>query len=88
MIAKFSYKELKENVILVLVFWGAQYLLFSYTSSLVGNISLSTLQFAICILLALNLVILTQKTNKKLFVGCLVILIAVTLMAIKYSLFQ
>ena len=88
MIAKFSYKELKENMILVFVFCGAQYLLFSYTYSLVGKISLSTLQFAICILMALNLVILTQKTNAKLLVGCLAALTAVTLLSIKYLLFQ
>ena len=88
MIAKFSYKELKENMILVFVFCGAQYLLFSYTYSLVGKISLSTLQFAICVLLDLNLVILTKKTNEKLFVGCLAALIAVTLLSIKYLIFQ
>ena len=88
MIAKFSYKELKENMIFVFVFCAAQFLLFSYTYSLVGKISLSTLQFAICILLALNLVILTQKTNAKLLVGCLAALTAVTLLSIKYLLFQ
>ena len=88
MIVSISYKEFKENLILISVFLGTQYLLFSYTYSLVGKISLSTLQFAICILMALNLVILTQKTNAKLLVGCLAALTAVTLLSIKYLLFQ
>ena len=88
MIAKFSYKELKENMILVFVFCAAQYLLFCYTYSLVAKISLSTLQFAICVLLALNLVILTQKTNAKLLVGCLAAITAATVFSIKYLIFQ
>ena len=88
MIAKFSYKELKENMILVFVFCGAQYLLFSYTLSWLGNTSLLALQSTICILLALNLVILTQKTNEKFGIGCLAGVTILALLTIKYVMSQ
>ena len=84
MMASIFYKELKENLILISVFLGTQYLLFSYTLSLLGITSLLALQSAICILLALNLVILTQKTNEKFVIGCLAGVTILALLAIKY----
>ena len=84
MMASIFYKELKENLIWISVFLGTQYLLFSYTLSSVGNISLLALQSVICILLALNLVILTQKTNEKFVIGCLAGATILALLTIKY----
>ena len=84
MIVSISYKEFKENLILISVFLGTQYLLFSYTLSGLGNISLLALQSAISILLALNLVILIQKTNEKFVIGCLAGVTLLALLTIKY----
>ena len=78
------HKEIKENLLFLLLFGRVQYVMFSFTLSWIGVVALAVLQVAVVVLLLLNVTILVQKTNEKLIIGCLASATMMALLTIKY----